>query len=171
MRRALVALVCLLLLAPAGTARAAGRFGWPLAPPHPVLRPFSAPATPYGPGHRGVDLGGAVGEPVLAAADGVVRFAGTVVDRPLVSLDHGRGLRTTYEPVTPRVTTGQRVRRGDVLGLLRPGHPGCVVAGSADRACLHWGALRGGEHVDPLGLVAPGRVRLLPLTLTSRPAR
>jgi murein DD-endopeptidase MepM/ murein hydrolase activator NlpD len=168
MRRALVALVCLLLLAPAGTARAAGRFGWPLAPPHPVLRPFSAPVTPYGPGHRGVDLGGTAGEPVLAAADGVVRFAGTVVDRSLVSLDHGRGLRTTYEPLTPHVATGQRVRRGDVLGLLRPGHAGCVAAGGA---CLHWGAVRGREYLDPLGLVVPGRVRLLPPAVTPRPAR
>ncbi|HEX5404843.1 MAG TPA: M23 family peptidase, partial [Pseudonocardiaceae bacterium] len=37
------------------------RFHWPLAPPHPVLRPFQAPSTPYGPGHRGVDLGGRLG--------------------------------------------------------------------------------------------------------------
>ncbi|MDB4971612.1 MAG: hypothetical protein JWN44_7301, partial [Myxococcales bacterium] len=31
---------------------------------------------PYGPGHRGADLAGAVGQPVLAADDGVVVFAG-----------------------------------------------------------------------------------------------
>ena len=136
----------------------AERFGWPLAPPHPVLRQFEAPSTPYGPGHRGVDLGGSVGEPVLAAAAGVVVFAGTVASRGVVSVDHPNGLRTTYEPLTPAVTAGQRVTAGAVLGHLRPGHPGCAGA----PACLHWGVRRGEEYLDPLGLIAAGRVRLLP---------
>src|SRR5205807_1212175 len=48
------------------TAPTAG-FGWPLAPPHPVLRRFDPPATRYGRGHRGVDLGAPAGAPVLAA--------------------------------------------------------------------------------------------------------
>lgn len=146
-------LVALLLLpAPAST----GRYGWPLAPPHPVVRAFTPPATPYGPGHRGVDLGAPVGAPVLAAGDGVVVHAGALADRELVSLDHG-GLRTTYEPVSPVVATRQRVRRGEVIGTLLAGHQGCL-------SCLHWGARRGREYVNPLRLLSSGRVRLLPLT-------
>jgi len=132
------------------------RYGWPLAPPHPVLRPFRRPTSPYGPGHRGVDLGANAGDPVLAAADGVVSFAGWVATRGVVAVAHLGGLRTTYEPVRPEVTAGQRVRRGEEVGRLTPGHEGC------EAACLHWGARRGNEYLDPLGLLSTQRVRLLP---------
>ncbi|MFI6096605.1 M23 family metallopeptidase [Lentzea sp. NPDC051213] len=144
------ALVLTTLLAPAPA-----RFTWPLPPPHPVVRTFHAPATPFGPGHRGVDLAGAEGTPVLAAGDGVVVYAGAVAARTLVSVEHRGGLRTTYEPVAPAVAAGRPVRRGEVLGHLQPGH--CASP------CLHWGVRRGAEYLDPLRLVSPGRVRLLPL--------
>lgn len=142
------------------------RFSWPITPPHPVLRPFQRPSTPYGPGHRGVDLGGTVGEPVLAAGDGLVLYAGPLADRSLVSVEHPDGLRTTYEPINPVVRVGQYVDRGQLIGYLMPGHPGCPVppstgAGPA-RACLHWGVHRGGVYLDPLRLVETGRIRLLP---------
>ena len=103
----------------------ADRFGWPLAPPHPVVRPFDAPASPYGPGHRGVDLGGAAGAPVLAAGAGVWCSPGRWPGRGVVSVDHPNGLRTTYEPLAPAVTAGQQVAAGAVLGHLRAGHAGC----------------------------------------------
>lgn len=162
---ALVAAALLTIAAPRGTAAPpapvvapTARFSWPLAPPHPVLRRFEAPATPYGPGHRGVDLGGVPGEPVLAAADGVVVFAGHLVDRSLVSIDHAGGLRTTYEPIAPAVAAGAAVRRGETIGHLQPGHPECTGA----PACLHWGVRRGEEYLDPLMLVVAHHVRLLP---------
>jgi murein DD-endopeptidase MepM/ murein hydrolase activator NlpD len=88
-----------------------------------------------------------------------VVFAGRLADRELVSVEHGGRLRTTYEPVAPVVTTGQRVRRGEVIGHVQPGHRGCAAT-----ACLHWGARRGPEYVNPIRLVSPGRVRLLPLS-------
>ena len=132
------------------------RFAWPLAPPHPVVRPFDAPATPYGPGHRGVDLGGSVGAPALSAGPGVVVFAGQLANRGVVSVDHPNGLRTTYEPLAPAVRAGGKVAAGTVLGRLRPGHAGCPGA------CLHWGVRRGKEYLDPLTFVATGHVRLKP---------
>jgi murein DD-endopeptidase MepM/ murein hydrolase activator NlpD len=113
---------------------------------------------PWGPGHRGVDLGGQPGDPVLAIADGTVVFAGYLVDRPVISVDHPGGLRSTYEPVDPLVTPGQLVHRGDVLGHLLPGHPECTAA----PACLHWGIRRGDNYLDPLILVSAHHVRLLP---------
>ena len=122
-----------------------------------VTRPFEAPAHAYGPGHRGADLGGAPGTPVLAAGDGVVVFAGMVAGRPVVSIDHADGLRTTYEPVDPAVGAGQRVTRGSPIGALVTGHAGCPV-----EACLHWGLRRGSDYLDPLLLLVV-RVRLLPL--------
>jgi murein DD-endopeptidase MepM/ murein hydrolase activator NlpD len=123
-----------------------------------VTRPFEPPPHPYGAGHRGVDLAGTPGAPVLAAGDGIVVFAGTVAGRPLLSIDHADGLRTTYEPVTPSVGAGQHVSRGSPIGTLVTGHAGCPTA-----ACLHWGLRRGETYLDPLALLRPPRIRLLPL--------
>jgi murein DD-endopeptidase MepM/ murein hydrolase activator NlpD len=122
-----------------------------------VSRPFQPPSQPYGPGHRGADLVGTEGQTVLAAGAGVVVYAGPLADRGVVSVDHTGGLRTTYEPLTVAVRTGQVVARGEVLGTLAAGHLGCPAA-----ACLHWGLRRGRVYLDPLLLVRPAHVRLLP---------
>ena len=74
-----------------------------------------------------------------------------------VSVDHAGGLRTTYEPVQPTVAAGQAVARGSPLGSLLTGHAGCPA-----EACLHWGLRRGEAYLDPLTLLRPPRVRLLP---------
>lgn len=123
-----------------------------------VTRPFDPPPDRYGPGHRGADLAGVPGTSVLAAGDGVVVFAGMVAGRPVVSVDHAGGLRTTYEPVDAVVGAGRPVARGTVLGTLAGGHAGCPVA-----ACLHWGLRRGEVYLDPLSLLEPPEVRLLPM--------
>jgi murein DD-endopeptidase MepM/ murein hydrolase activator NlpD len=122
-----------------------------------VTRPFDRLPHPFAAGHRGVDLRGTPWSPVLAAGDGVVVFAGMVAGRPVVSIDHANGLRTTYEPVDPTVGAGARVTRGSPIGTLMSGHRGCPV-----EACLHWGARRGDAYLDPLTLLRPTRVRLLP---------
>src|SRR5438874_3467420 len=56
----------------------AGAWTWPAD--GPVIRPFAFDAAhPYAAGqHRGIDVGGAVGSTVDAAAGGLVSFAGTV---------------------------------------------------------------------------------------------
>jgi murein DD-endopeptidase MepM/ murein hydrolase activator NlpD len=141
-------------------ARATSGYVWPLAPPHPVARPFHPPPTPYGRGHRGVDLGAATASPVRAANAGTVVFAGELAGRGVVSIEHSDGLRTTYEPMSATVHRGDRVRPGQPLGLLRAGHD---CRSQRFKVCLHWGARRGKlEYIDPLGLLAGGRVRLLP---------
>lgn len=154
--------VVLALVAPHGAAGPSVRDGpewvWPLEPAPPVARPFDPPPGPYAAGHRGVDLVSAPGAVVLAAADGVVVFAGRVVDRDVVSVAHAGGLRSTYEPVTPSVGVGARVRAGDPIGVLVAGHRGCPAP-----ACLHWGLRREGTYLDPLLALRPLRVRLLPL--------
>ncbi|PRC48891.1 peptidase M23, partial [Mycobacterium sp. ITM-2017-0098] len=95
------------------------------------------------------------------AGAGTVVFAGTLAGRPLVSIAHPGGLRTSYEPVQPAVRPGQRVASGTVLGALVAGHPGC-----GGPACLHWGAMWGpasqADYVDPLALVETTPVRLKP---------
>ncbi|GAA2779878.1 M23 family metallopeptidase [Saccharopolyspora taberi] len=128
--------------------------------PGPVTRPFEEPAHAYGPGHRGVDLAGEAGQPVLAAGPGLVLFAGPLAGRNLVSIEHPGGLRTTYEPVSPAVTVGQEVGIGQPIGRLDPGHPECSAP--PPQVCLHWGARRRLHYLDPLQLLGTARIRLLP---------
>ena len=148
-------------LAPAARADD-GRLDWPLRPRPAVLRVFDAPSPNWNRGHRGVDLAGVPGQRVYAAAAGTVVFAGELAGRPLVSIAHPGGLRTTYEPVQPSVRVGQLVDAGAVIGELAAGHDGCAAA-----ACLHWGAMWGAasraDYVDPLGLLASTLIRLKPL--------
>lgn len=134
------------------------RFRWPLPGTPRVARRFDPPPEPWLPGHRGVDLAAAPGAEVRSAGAGVVLFAGSVAGRPVVTVGHADGLRTTYEPVLPGAAAGARVAAGTPIGLLSAGHPGCVAA-----ACLHWGLRRGEEYLDPLALLGLGPVRLLPL--------
>jgi murein DD-endopeptidase MepM/ murein hydrolase activator NlpD len=153
------ALVPVPAAADAAPSAPAAPWSAPLAGVLTVTRPFDPPPVPYAAGHRGVDLGGRTSSPVLAAADGVVVFAGMVAGRPVVSIDHAEGLRTTYEPVDPSVAAGQPVRRGSPIGALLGGHPGCPR-----EACLHWGLRRGETYLDPMVLLRSPAVRLLPLT-------
>ncbi|TDC35957.1 M23 family peptidase [Micromonospora sp. KC213] len=133
-------------------------FRWPVdGTPRPVRR-FDPPPLPWQAGHRGVDLAAAPGTTVRAAGPGTVLFAGPVAGRPVITVGHAAGLRTTYEPVRPDVRPGDPVPAGAPLGTLLAGHPGCPVAG-----CLHWGLRRGAEYLDPLALLGLGPVRLLPV--------
>lgn len=140
------------------------RLQWPLRPGVPtVTRVFDAPELQWQTGHRGVDLAGAPGQAVYAAGPGTVVFAGVLAGRPVVSVQHPGGLRTSYEPVQAVVRPGEEVQTGTALGRLASGHPGCPAP-----ACLHWGAMWGrarqAHYVDPLGLLAATPVRLKPLT-------
>ncbi|MQA26789.1 MAG: peptidoglycan DD-metalloendopeptidase family protein [Micromonosporaceae bacterium] len=139
-------------------------YGWPLDAQPRVTRPFEPPPKPWAAGHRGVDLAATGGATVRAAGDGVVHFAGSLAGRGVVSVRHGNGLRTTYEPLEPLVAVGQAVRAGDPIGRLSPGHRGCPAV-----ACLHWGLRHGETYLDPLSLLGLGRVRLLPLTRDDNP--
>ena len=133
-----------------------GPWTWPLAGPHVVSRPFAPPAVRYGTGHRGVDLPAEPGAVVRAAGAGRVSYAGLLAGRGVVVVVHGT-LRTTYEPVLATVRVGGQVEVGEPIGRLEPLHGGCPVS-----ACLHWGLRRGEEYLDPVRLVRPGPVRLLP---------
>jgi murein DD-endopeptidase MepM/ murein hydrolase activator NlpD len=158
-----IAMVAAAVLLCAGVGRAeTGRLMWPLRPAPAVTRAFDAPSPDWQRGHRGVDLAGVPGQPVYAAGPATVVFAGTLAGRPVVSLAHAGGLRTSYEPVEASVQAGQLVDSSTPLGRLVAGHAGCPAA-----ACLHWGAMWGpasrADYVDPLGLLASTPIRLKPL--------
>lgn len=128
---------------------------WPLPGRPPVIRHFDLPQERWNAGHRGVNLAGGAASTVVAPANGVVAFAGMVAGRPVLSILHPNGVRTTYEPVVALVKVGQPVGRGATIGRLLPGHCGT-------RACLHWGAKRGLDYIDPLSLLTDLQPVLLP---------
>jgi murein DD-endopeptidase MepM/ murein hydrolase activator NlpD len=166
-RRPLV-VVAVLLVALVSLARPAGAAGspvdpvpvgvWPLQPTPRVVRAFDPPDSTWGPGHRGVDLAGTVGETVHAALPGRVSFTAPLAGRGVVVVDHG-STRTTYEPVSAEVRVGDAVARGQPIGVLEVAASHCFPL-----ACLHWGWRRGDAYLDPLRLVGGGPIVLLPLS-------
>jgi murein DD-endopeptidase MepM/ murein hydrolase activator NlpD len=104
---------------------------WPLHPEPEVVRGFDPPTDPYGPGHRGVDLAGSVGQTVHTALAGTVTFAGRLAGRGVVVVSHGP-TRTTYEPVAASVRVGDIVAGGARIGVLELAGSHCFPA-----ACLH----------------------------------
>ena len=111
---------------------------------------------PYAGGqHRGIDIAGPVGAPVLAAAAGEVRFAGTVGSSGLtVSVRTADGFDTSYLHLSSTsVRAGERVGAGDRLGAV-----GTSGTRSAAQSHLHFGVREAGsEHAyrDPLGFLPP----------------
>ena len=133
------------------------RYTWPTGGPVAVLASFDPPAHDWLRGHRGVDLALAAGSPVRAAAAGTVAFSGPVAGRPVVSIDHADGIRTTYEPVEPCVQAGDHVEAGQVIGTLLAGHRTDGVD------ALHWGARTGRKsYINPLRLLTSTVIRLKP---------
>jgi len=124
----------------------------------PFARPVPGPVSSmYGIGrvlngqrrapHRGLDLEAETGQPVLAAAEGVVALTGSFYYAgDCVYLDHGQGLLSMYFHLSEvRVAQGQHVARGEVLGL-------AGATGRSTRSHLHFGVSALGRLVDPAPL-------------------
>lgn len=132
---------------------------WQLPVVADELRPFARPPAPWGAGHRGVDLGPlSGGANIRAPAEGEVSFVGVVVDRPVLSIRHGDGHLSSFEPVESSLQVGDRVNAGDPVGSLATG------AGHCEAPCLHWGVRLYGEYINPLLLTGDAEPSvLLPL--------
>ena len=142
--------VALLMVALLSLARPAGALGapvdpvpvgvWPLQPQPEVVRAFEPPDTLFGAGHRGVDLAGSVGQPVVAALAGRVTFAGPT-GRP-----RRRGRRPRPDPYDVRAG-GRGRARGPVRACAGSvSAPWSSAAPTASRACACTG---GGGAVRP----------------------
>ena len=144
----------------AGPALAAGEWPWPVV--GPVIRGFDPPDTPFGSGHRGIDIAAALGSPVRAPAAGIVTFAGPVGGRLFLTLDHGGGLESRYSFLAALVARrGDSVSAGQVVAHSGSGHAGDLVPN------LHLAVLLHDAYVDPLdylGQIEVWRfIRLAPL--------
>jgi murein DD-endopeptidase MepM/ murein hydrolase activator NlpD len=137
-----------------------GTWSWPVS--GPVIRGFDPPDTPFGAGHRGIDIAVAPGTPILAPEAGTVSFAGRVGGELFVTIVHGGGLSSTYSWISAAaVRKGDVVSRGQTIGATGAGHPGTSVPH------LHFGVKLDGGYVDPLELLAPlgvqDLIRLVPI--------
>ena len=131
---------------PTAAASVGSPWQWPVVETIRVTSAWVSPEHDYGAGHRGVDLAAPAGATVVAPAGGTIAWVGTVVDRALLTIDHGNGYVTTLEPVLTSVTAGDAVMAGDAVGVVSAG--GHTRAGS-----VHWGVRRDGQYVNPAMLL------------------
>jgi murein DD-endopeptidase MepM/ murein hydrolase activator NlpD len=140
---------------------AAGTWAWPVT--GPVIRAFDPPDSPYGAGHRGIDIAAPAGSIVVAPADGRVAFAGPVGGRLFLTIDHSVGLESTYSWVASlEVRKGDLVQRGQPVARSGAGHTGDLLPN------LHLGVKLDDVYVDPLDYLEPadiaGWLRLAPVS-------
>ena len=147
------ALALLSVLAAASPALAA--WTWPAD--GEVITSYLNGADPYAAGqHRGIDIAGPVGAPVVAATAGTVRFAGTAGSSGLtvsVRTSDGR-LDLSYLHLSSlAVGAGQRVAAGTRIGAV-----GTTGRRSAAQPHVHFGVRDAGSahgYHDPSGLPVP----------------
>lgn len=130
---------------------------WPLPGPQVPLRSFDGPIKRWLPGHRGVDLAGWRGAAVRSVADGVVSYSGEINDVGIVSVLHPDGILSTYQPVVDSLPQGSSVRSGQRVGAVGDQGSHCWPI-----SCLHLGARIGRDYIDPMLLLRPWEVSLLP---------
>jgi murein DD-endopeptidase MepM/ murein hydrolase activator NlpD len=146
--------------APFGALLPSHSWAWPVR--GPVIRPFDPPDSPYGAGHRGIDIAVPFGTTIVAPDPGTVSFAGRVGGELFVTIDHGGGLASTYSWLSAAtVRKGDAVARGQPIGTTGVGHPGSTVPH------LHFGVKLAGAYVDPMEFLGPlgveDFIRLVPL--------
>jgi murein DD-endopeptidase MepM/ murein hydrolase activator NlpD len=119
-----------------------GRFVWPLT--GSVLTRFGAKGK--GQISNGIDIAATQSQPITAAGDGVVSYAGNEIPvfGGLILISHGGGWVTAYgHAESLDVVRGQSVRAGQTIG--RAG-----ASGFAERPQLHFEIRKDRQPVDPL---------------------
>ena len=98
--------------------------------------------------HKGVDLKGATGTPIYAAADGVVTFSGYSGSfGNIVKLSHGNGLETYYaHNETNLVSVGESVTKGQQVAAMG-------ATGNATTSHLHFEVRINGTPQNPMNYI------------------
>lgn len=141
-----------------------------LAPP----RPGSRMSSPFGPRryygrlsgggfHNGIDYEARVGQPILAAADGIVELQGNHFEYGLtVKIRHAPQFTTLYAHMSrfaAGIAVGSSVRKGEVIGYVG-------MTGRSTGAHLHFSTIINGKFSDPAPyLSSDGDRALKPRTL------
>ena len=101
--------------------------------------------------HKGVDLAGAIGTPILATADGTVARADWFSTYGLyVQIEHGGNLQTRYGHMSRlNVAAGQHVHKGEVIGYVG-------TTGRSTGPHLHYEVRINGEAVNPVPYMQVG---------------
>ena len=154
----MLAVALTVLVAPAASAGVP--WVWPVT--GPIVRGYDPPDSPYGSGHRGIDIAAAIGTVVVAPDAGVVTFAGKVGGRLFLTVDHGAGVLSTCSWLTSLlVRKGDRVVRGQPVATTDWGHADLTTPH------LHLGVRLDGAYVDPLAYLGSppvsALIRLAPL--------
>lgn len=125
-----------------------GNWQWPVV--GPVIDAFDPPDTPFGAGHRGIDIAAPVGTVIVAPETAKVAFAGKVGGQLFVTLDHGGGLESTYSWLASTlVRKNDLVARGQPIATTGVGHPGKTPAH------LHLGVKLFDVYQDPMDYLGP----------------
>ena len=129
-----------------GSGKYNGELFWPTN--GPIVSGFGYRTHPvYGTTrfHAGVDIDGACNQPIWAGESGSVLSAGSNGGYGNATvIDHGSGLSTLYaHQSTLQVSAGQRVRRGQQIGLVG-------TTGLSTGCHLHFEVRVNGEPVDPV---------------------
>jgi murein DD-endopeptidase MepM/ murein hydrolase activator NlpD len=108
--------------------------------------------------HDGIDFESRVGEPVYAAADGVIDHEGWYFEYGLtVKIRHAPQFTTLYAHLSkfaPGLTLGTTVSKGDLIGYVG-------MTGRSTGAHLHFSAIANGRFVDPAPYLFDRRERSL----------
>jgi murein DD-endopeptidase MepM/ murein hydrolase activator NlpD len=101
--------------------------------------------TPFTGEHSGVDIEGETGDPIVAAASGIVEFAGDDGDGYglKVVIRHDDKMSTLYSHLTDTIVSKGRVERGQKIGTV-----GCSGSCSGDH--LHFEVLINDSPTDPM---------------------
>ncbi len=135
---------------------AAATTGWVRPVNGDVVLAFEAPSSPFGAGHRGVDLAADPDTEVHAAGAGTVEYAGAVAGALHVVVRHDNGWRTSYSFVDDvRVRRGGRVAAGDVVATCCAPDTGANDDDDEHRGVVHVGLRIGDDYADPMLLFAP----------------
>jgi len=150
-RTVVVLLVALSLIFAPSIAWAAGTWAWPVV--GPIVRGFDPPTSPFGSGHRGIDIAAATSTVLVAPEAGQVTFAGPVGGELFVTIDHGDGVRSTMSWLSSiLVRRNDLVERGQPVAVSGHGHA------ALETPHVHLGVRLGETYVDPLDYLGPPEV-------------
>ena len=95
--------------------------------------------------HKGIDIAGNDGDPIIAAADGIISVTSSnAASGNYIIIDHGNGYQTSYSHLSAiNVSKGKFVSRGSVIGKM--GHTGIATGPH-----LHFMVYENGKPINPL---------------------